>query len=66
MAQGWHKDTEGHRRAGRMGGLKSAETRRKKAALAAAGKTDNADFGEKLSPTTTAANTKATSKTASK
>jgi hypothetical protein len=31
MAQGWHGNSEGHRKAGRLGGLKSAAVRRRKA-----------------------------------
>lgn len=30
MARGWHGDSEGHRKAGRLGGLKSAQTRKRK------------------------------------
>jgi DNA-binding LacI/PurR family transcriptional regulator len=33
MAQGWYGNSEGHRKAGRLGGLKSAATRRRKAAF---------------------------------
>ncbi len=32
MAQGWHGDSAGHAKAGRMGGRKSAERRQVKAA----------------------------------
>jgi hypothetical protein len=31
MAQGWHGNSEGHREAGRLGGIKSAAVRRRKA-----------------------------------
>jgi DNA-binding LacI/PurR family transcriptional regulator len=33
MPQGWYGNSEGHRRAGRLGGLKSAVSRRRKAAF---------------------------------
>ncbi|HUC20294.1 MAG TPA: hypothetical protein VMR98_02245 [Candidatus Polarisedimenticolaceae bacterium] len=39
MARGWHGDSAGHARAGRMGGRKSAETRKR---------THTEHFGEQL------------------
>lgn len=42
MARGWHGDSEGHRKAGQLGGLKSAQTRKRKSA------NNSGDFGEQL------------------
>lgn len=41
MARGWYGNSDGHRKAGRLGGLKSAESRRRKG---------RAEFGEQLVP----------------
>lgn len=43
MARGWHGDSEGHRKAGKLGGLKSAQTRKRKS------KEGSNEFGEQLS-----------------
>ncbi len=44
MARGWHGDSEGHRKAGRLGGLKSAQTRKRKS------RDKVNEFGEQLAP----------------
>lgn len=44
MARGWHGDSEGHRKAGRLGGLKSAQTRKRKSIK------QPDDFREHLTP----------------
>lgn len=42
MARGWHGDSDGHRKAGKLGGLKSAQTRKRKNTK------KSEDFGEQI------------------
>lgn len=44
MGRGWHGDSDGHRKAGRLGGLKSAQTRKRKIV------NKSEEFGEQLAP----------------
>ncbi len=57
MARGWHGNSEGHARAGRLGGRKSAEVRQRNRAVR---------FGEQLQMNSTQAKKRGQTKTIAK